>query len=298
MDDIVHFVLRLEIDAGPVEILQNDAANRWGGLGRKTEVFVRYLLRRDGRLRSQPVVARKNKNQGIRAHAPVTQISHLLFRPNESRIELAPHQGFGKHRRVITRQADFDARKLVAKDAVHLGQQANFGPRHKSKSERRPRRLGCAQRGFLGCFCLNQRHSCMLEKSLAGRRQLNTVSAAIHQWNADLLFEIPDLPTERWLRSVQLLLGGNGQTAGIGHSDEVAEMPKFHSNLPYLGSMGPAYKVFFEPASGLYSSAGRVCPAGRAQSHLIPPRLVTRANALTPTGACSCVMASRRRCYS
>src|SRR6266480_6660103 len=87
-----------------------------------TEVFVRYLLRRDGRLRSQPVVARKNKNQRIRAHTPVDQISHLLFRPDESRIKLAPHQGFGKHRRVITRQADFDAGKLVAKDAVYLGQ--------------------------------------------------------------------------------------------------------------------------------------------------------------------------------
>jgi hypothetical protein len=47
----------------------------------------------------------------------------------------------------------------------------------------------------------------MVEKGLSGRRQLNTVSAAMHQLNADFLFEIPDLPAQRWLRSVQLLLG-------------------------------------------------------------------------------------------
>jgi hypothetical protein len=75
----------------------------------------------------------------------------------------------------------------------------------------------------------------------------------VHQLNADFLFEIPDLPAERWLRSVQLLLGGNGQAARISHCDEVAEMPELHSNLPYLTSMGPAYKVFFRPASRLYS---------------------------------------------
>jgi hypothetical protein len=49
------------------------------------------------------------------------------------------------------------------------------------------------------------------------------------------------------------LLGGNGQTACISHGDEVAEMPKLHHNLPCLVGMGPAYKVFFEPTSGLYS---------------------------------------------
>ena len=93
----------------------------------------------------------------------------------------------------------------------------------------------------------------MVEKSFSGLRQLNTVSATMHQRNADFLFEIPDLPTERWLGSVQLLLGGNGQTAGIGHGDEVTEMPEFHFHPPCLVSMGPAYKVFFKPASGLYN---------------------------------------------
>src|SRR5882757_5548113 len=103
----------------------------------------------------------------------------------------------------------------------------------------------------------------MVQKSLAGRRQLDTVSGAIHQLNADFLFEIPDLPAERWLGSVELLLGGDGQTAGIGYRDEVAEMPQLHSNLPCLAGMGPAYKVFFRRASGFYSIGGGTCLAGR-----------------------------------
>jgi hypothetical protein len=53
---------------------------------------------------------------------------------------------------------------------------------------------------------------------------------------------------------MELLLGGNGQTACISHRDEVAEMPELHHNPPYLVSMGPAYKVFFRPATGLYST--------------------------------------------
>ena len=72
--------------------------------------------------------------------------------------------------------------------------------------------------------------------------------------NADFLLEVADLPAERRLRGVQLLLGGNGKTAGIGHGDEVAQMPQLHCKLPYPAGMGPAYKVFFSRASRLYST--------------------------------------------
>jgi hypothetical protein len=104
------------------------------------------------------------------------------------------------------------------------GSKPDFCPRQKAKGECRSGRLSCTQRCFFCCLRLKQRHSCMVQKSLAGRRQLNTVSAAIHQLNADFLVEIPDLPAERWLRSVERLLGGNGQTACISHGDEVAQM--------------------------------------------------------------------------
>ena len=129
----------------------------------------------------------------------------------------------------------------------------------------------------------------MVEKGFSGRRQLNTVSAAMYQLNADLLFEIPDLPTERWLGRVQLLFGGNRQTAGISHGDEVAEMPEFHCNHPCLVSMGPAYKVFFRPASGLYSKKAMHAGSAR-QAGGIP--------AQNNMKACVCAKALKRRCCS
>src|SRR6201991_4847959 len=98
----------------------------------------------------------------------------------------------------------------------------------------------------------------MVEKGFAGRRQFDAMGAAADQLNAYFLFEIADLAAERGLGGVQLLLGGNGQTAGIGHGDEVAQMPQLHCNLPYLTGMGPAYKVFFRPTSSLYSKPALV----------------------------------------
>jgi hypothetical protein len=77
----------------------------------------------------------------------------------------------------------------------------------------------------------------LLQKGLAGRRQLDAMRAASHQLNADFAFEIPDLPAERRLGRVELLLGGNGQAACISHGDEIAQMPELHPNLPCLAGM-------------------------------------------------------------
>src|SRR6266481_8233148 len=107
-----------------------------------------------------------------------------------------------------------------------------------------------------------------------------------NQLNADFRFEIADLPAERRLRGVQLLLGGNGQAAGIGHGDEVAEMPQLHCNPPYLAGMGPAYKVFSSRASRLYSQ--RVLCAGPARQ--------AGPSGPEPIRVCPCVTALRRRC--
>jgi hypothetical protein len=63
MHDVVHFVFRLEIDIGSAEILQDGAAQRGGGIGRNQEGFVRNLPRRDGLMRSEAMVARKDENQ-------------------------------------------------------------------------------------------------------------------------------------------------------------------------------------------------------------------------------------------
>jgi hypothetical protein len=57
---------------------------------------------------------------------------------------------------------------------------------------------------------------------------------------------------------MERVLRRNGQTACVSYSDEVAEMPELHHNLPYLAGMGPAYKVFFKPNSSFYQQQAPV----------------------------------------
>jgi hypothetical protein len=77
----------------------------------------------------------------------------------------------------------------------------------------------------------------MVEEGAAGGRQFNAVHAAAHQLNTDLIFEISDLTTEGGLRRVQLFLGRDRQTSGLGNRDEIAKVPQLHKCLPYLQGM-------------------------------------------------------------
>jgi len=69
------------------------------------------------------------------------------------------------------------------------------------------------------CVRLNQRHPCVIEKGLSGRRQFDTVCAAMHQRNTDFLFEIPICRlSDGW--DVCSFCSAARQTAGISHGDE------------------------------------------------------------------------------
>src|SRR5258708_31544821 len=63
-------------------------------------------------------------------------------------------------------------------------------------------------------------------------------------FRSHFLFEIPDLPAERWLGGVELLLGGDGQTACISHGDEVAQMPDRKSTRLNSSHQIISYAVF------------------------------------------------------
>jgi hypothetical protein len=65
----------------------------------------------------------------------------------------------------------------------------------------------------------------MVEKGPPGGGQLDAVHAAAHQLNADLVFEIADLPAQRRLRGVQPLLRRQRQAALLGDRDEIAKVP-------------------------------------------------------------------------
>lgn len=71
----------------------------------------------------------------------------------------------------------------------------------------------------------------MVEKGPTGGSQFNAVHATCHQLNADLVFEIADLPAQRRLRGVQSFFGGERQTTLFGNRDEITKVPQFHFGI-------------------------------------------------------------------
>ena len=229
MDDIVHFMFRLQVDAGGIEILQHHAAHRGSRFGRKRKISSAIscgatppAMQSDGRSG-----IRKSMGPCARAWRP---IPHMLFRPHEGCFKFAPHQCLGERReKSLVRRMSMpgnSSRRCGSPRGVNLSRSPTENQGRMSVS---PAELSAVPPLLL--LCLEDRASRMVEKRFAGRRQFDAVSAAVYQLNADFPFEIADLPAERWLGRVELLLGGNGQAACIGHGDEVAEMPELHHNL-------------------------------------------------------------------
>jgi hypothetical protein len=65
----------------------------------------------------------------------------------------------------------------------------------------------------------------MVEEGAAGGGQLHAVHAAGQERNADFVFEISDLTTQRRLRRVEPFLRRQRQAAFLGDRDEIAKVP-------------------------------------------------------------------------
>ncbi|MCY1547466.1 hypothetical protein D9M68_835300 [compost metagenome] len=74
---------------------------------------------------------------------------------------------------------------------------------------------------------LLQRRRHVAAQDLAGLRHAHALAAAVEQWRAQFLLELPDLVRQRRLRHVQAL-GRARETAGLGQGVEVAQVPQFH----------------------------------------------------------------------
>src|SRR6266576_4021517 len=106
MDDIVHFMFRLEIDTGVVEILEDGTAG--AALDGRQKVSFTISSGATAAYDARRWSLGKTKTSGSVRTRLQAKSSIWLLRPYESRIELAPHQGLGQRGGVITRQADFD----------------------------------------------------------------------------------------------------------------------------------------------------------------------------------------------
>jgi len=64
----------------------------------------------------------------------------------------------------------------------------------------------------------------VIEKGSTRRCQFDPASAARQELGTDLVFEISNLPTQRWLRCMQHSLGRHRQVSRVRNRDEVAKM--------------------------------------------------------------------------
>ena len=199
-------------------------------------------------MRGKAVVARQDDDQRLLCDQPVNQIGRLRLRPHEGDVELAPHQGLSKFRRILAGDGDLHIGQFVAKDAHGLGQPIHFLSGQKAERERRLGGLSGPPRCFPGGLDLGQRQPCMVEKGAAGGGQFDAVHAAAHQLDADLVFEIADLAAEGRLRRVQPFLSRKRQAALLGDRDEIAKVPQLHARPMSLRYGPQAYKVFFAGA--------------------------------------------------
>src|SRR4029077_4191559 len=85
---------------------------------------------------------------------------------------------------------------------------------------------------------LQQRQTRVIEKSTAGRGERNATCAALQQRDANLEFQVADLPAQRWLRGMEPPFGGIGQAAFLGNSNEIAQMAQLHGPRPILARYG------------------------------------------------------------
>jgi hypothetical protein len=115
--------------------------------------------------------------------------------------------------------------QVVAEDACGTRQPIDFLPGLESHGESRFERLRGSSRCLAGSLCLRERQPCMVEKGPTGGGQFDAMHAAVHQLDANLVFEIADLAAEGRLCRVQPFLSRERQAALLGDRDEIAKVP-------------------------------------------------------------------------
>jgi len=123
------------------------------------------------------------------------------------------------------------------KDAGGSRQPVDLLPGLEAHGESRLDRLRGSPRCLSGGLGLRERQPRIVEKDPPGGGQFDAMHAAAHQLNADVVFEVADLPAQRRLSGMQPFLGRERQAALLGDRDEIAKMPQLHSADPYLSGM-------------------------------------------------------------
>jgi hypothetical protein len=106
MSNVVHFVIRNDVQAGPLQVVLDYSARGRGRLRRYDECFAHDLSQLDGVTRGKAVVAGEHEDERLRNHTPVNQLVCPRFRPHERGVEPAPHQGVSEVGGILARDRD------------------------------------------------------------------------------------------------------------------------------------------------------------------------------------------------
>ena len=98
----------------------------------------------------------------------------------------------------------------------------------KSHGEALPRGKRHFPGSLSGRLDLRKHQTCVIEEGSPSRRELDSSRASGEELRANFLFEVADLAAKRGLRGVEFFMRCNREAAGVGDSDEVADVPKLH----------------------------------------------------------------------
>ncbi|HYA22830.1 MAG TPA: hypothetical protein VEF05_01635 [Terriglobales bacterium] len=85
---------------------------------------------------------------------------------------------------------------------------------------------------------LHYQFSALIKKSPPGLCQLHAVIVPDEELDPKLIFQLADLPAQRWLGDVQLL-GGLTEIERLCHRKEIAYVTQFHEGVFYTGKVLP-----------------------------------------------------------
>src|SRR5438552_7451066 len=193
---MARFVVRLDVNAGPPQIVVDDHPQYRSVRRHADECLTHEISWIDRLARSEAVIAWHHDHERFLGDELEHQIGGLCLWSEERHVELAPHESGREIGGILAGDGDLDTRELLSKKADRFRQPVDLLSGQEAQSERRLGGLSGTPGRFAGSIDLSQRQPCMVEKDPTRGGQLDAASTANHQLSADLVLEVPDLTTE------------------------------------------------------------------------------------------------------
>src|SRR6266481_5365227 len=103
---MVHFVIRFDVNAGPLQILVDDHPQYWSRVRHADECLARDVSWIDRLIRSEAVITWQHDLERFLGDELEHQIGGLRFWSEERHVELAPHESTREVRGILAGNGD------------------------------------------------------------------------------------------------------------------------------------------------------------------------------------------------